>query len=793
MKKISIMFLLAVLSVIFYSPNFAGAEELSDRLEGKILIQAEAEGEAWYVNPENGYRYYLGRPGDAFNVMSRLGLGISDQDFEELDTSELEKLAGRILLKVEDNGRAYYINPKNLEMSYLGRPSDAFRIMREAGLGISDDNLEKILKSPLDLSGFDFTVNPGQDFYEYVNGNWIRNNEIPADKSGYGTFSILLEENYEKLKKIVEADYEGEDEQGSIAQKVLDFYNTGMDMEQIETESLDILNKEFARIEEINNLDDLILEIAHMHRRTAEPLFEFYAYADMDNSDMNIAEVWQNGFSLPEKSYYSDEDERSAEIREKYLEFLSKMFSLKGEEEADKKAETVMNIETELAKVSMSRDEYRDPEATNNKMSLTDLKTRMPNFNWDLYLQEIGIPEPGIINVAMPEYMSGFDSLLKEIPLEDWKIYLKWNLLDKNVRYMGKDFYDLNFDFYYKFLNGHKEQEERWKTVIGASNHYIGMLLGELFVKENFSPKAKTKMLELVNNMRETYRERMVALDWMSEESKKEALTKLDSMRVKIGYPDVWPDHSGLEIKDDSYLANIFRAREFSFQKDINDIGEPVDRDVWHMNPQTVNAYYSSSKNEIVFPAGILQAPFFSQHADDAMNYGGIGMVIAHEMTHGFDDQGRKFDSEGNLRDWWSEEDVKNFEDRAKKLVEQYDSYSPLPGVFIDGELTQGENIADLGGVTIAFNSFKKTLDSENEQKIDGFTPEQRFFLSLGQIWRNKAREERQEYLIKNDYHSPAKFRVNGPLSNFTEFSEAFNLDSNAPIMREEAERIVIW
>jgi putative endopeptidase len=793
MKKIFTMFWVAVLFVPFLPLNFAGAEGLSDRLKGRILIQTEKKGEAWYVNPENGHRYYLGRPSSAFNIMSRLGLGISNQDFEKLDTAKLQKLAGRILLKVEDAGRAYYVNPENLEMSFLGRPTDAFAIMKEVGLGISENNLEKILKSSLDLSGFDFTVNPGEDFYDYVNSNWIKNNEIPADKSSLGVFSILSEESYKKLKKIMETDYEDKKKEGSVTQKVLDFYNTGMETEQIKEESLEILNKEFARIDKIENLDDLALEIGYMHKKTATPLFEFYAYADMDNSDMNIAEIWQNGFSLPNKNYYSDEDERSLEIREKYLEFLTKMFALKGEEGPEQKAETIVRIESALAEVSMSRDEYRDPQATNNKMNLTELKAKTPNFNWDLYLQEIGVPEPGIINVAMLDYMSGFDLLLEEISLEDWKTYLKWNLLDANVKYMGKDFFDLNFDFYYKFLNGYKESEERWKTVIGDSNQYIGMLLGELYVKDNFSSEAKTKMLELVDNIRQTYRERIIALDWMSEEAKKEALAKLDSMRVKIGYPDVWPDHSRLEIKNDSYLANIFKVREFAFQKDINDIGKAVDKSIWHMNPQTVNAYYSNSKNEIVFPAGILQALFFNQYADDAMNYGGIGMVIAHEITHGFDDQGRKFDAKGNLRDWWNEEDIKNFEERTEILIEQYNSYSPLPGFFVDGELTQGENIADLGGVTIAFNSFKKTIEDKKIEKIDGFTQEQRFFLSLAQIWRDKATKERKEFLVKNDYHSPAKFRVNGPLSNFTEFSEAFNLDSNAPIMRAEEGRVVIW
>jgi putative endopeptidase len=795
MKKNFIIFLLVVFVSSFLQINITNAEELSSRLKGRILIQTESHGEAWYVNPENNKRYYLGLPNDAFNIMSRLGLGISNKDFNALNRTTLQKFSGRILLKVEDKGKAYYVNPEDLKTYYLGFPADAFAVMKNFGLGISNDNLKQIQESPLNLAGFDLTINPGDDFYNYVNANWIKNNKIPADQSSYTTFTILSENNYAKLKKIVEANNPERQIQGSIAQKVLDFYATGMDMEKINFEGIGLLAKEFKRAGDIKNLNDLAIEVGHMHQYSSNPLFYVYANSDSENSQMNITEIWQNGFSLPDKDYYLKDDERSLSVRNEFYKYLKDMFLLTGdsEEMAVKNADTVMNIETQLAKASLSQEEQRDPVATYNKMQLAELESLVPNFQWQLYFKGIGLNDPGKINAGTLSYLKGMSEVLGQTSIDDWKIYLKWNILNANAKYLSQKFVDREFDFNDKFLNGYEEQQARWKSVVDACDNFLGKQLGELYVKENFPPEAKVKMLTMVDNIKSVFRDRIRALDWMSEGTKEEALKKLDAFGVKIGYPDVWPDQAGLEIKNDSYLANILRARSFYFQKDINDIGKPIDPNYWWMNPQTVNAYYSQLRNEIVFPAGILQSPFFDMNADDAMNYGGIGIVIAHEMTHGFDDQGRKYDSAGNLRDWWTSADADNFNAKTKALVDQFNQYSPLQGVFVNGELTLGENIADLGGLTISFNALEKSLANKKTIKIDGFTPEQRFFLSHAQSWKGIFRDERVKLLVENDYHSPAKYRVIGPISNMEAFEKAFNLKPGAPAMRPASERIKIW
>jgi putative endopeptidase len=795
MKKRFIVVLLAIFVFSFVRVDAASAENLSVKLAGRILIQTENHGEAWYVNPENNNRYYLARPNDAFSVMSRLGLGISNKDFQALNKDRLEKLAGRILLKVEDSGKAYYINPLSLEINYLGRPNDAFSIMKKLGLGISNDDLNKIQESALNLSGFDFSLNPGDDFYDYVNANWVKSNEIPSDKSNINTFSMLSDKNYLILKKILESDNKERKIGGSIAQKVLDFYDTGMDTKKIEQAGLGLLADELALVDKIENLDDLAMEMGHIHMVTANPIFELYAGANPENSEVNIASIWQSGLGLPDRDYYLEDKAQFIETRAEYLKYLNNMFALLGgsAETAAKNAQTVIDAETALAKISMSLEDQRIPELTNNLMSLSELESLCPNFNWQSYFKERGLINPGTINVSQKDYLKGVSQLLKSISLADWKIYLKWNVLNGNADYLSKKFVDESFNFYDKFLYGKKEQQSRWKTVVDATNNYLGKPLGELYVKENFSAEAKEKMLELVGNLKISFKERIIGLDWMSGATKQAALKKLEAFGVKIGYPDVWPDYTKLEIKNDSYLANILKVRAFDSNKTINDIGKPVDKNYWWMNPQTVNAYYSPDSNEIVFPAGILQAPFFDVNADDAMNYGGIGMVIGHEMTHGFDDQGRKYDGKGNLKDWWTVTDAANFETKTKVLVGQFNKYSPLPEYNINGELTLGENIADLGGVIISYNAFKKTLNENNNKKIDGFTPGQRFFMSFAQAWKIKSQDEYTKYLIENDPHSPNKYRVNGPLSNFDEFAEAFNLSAGASMMRPQSDRIKIW
>ncbi|MBL7127827.1 MAG: M13 family metallopeptidase [Ignavibacteria bacterium] len=656
------------------------------------------------------------------------------------------------------------------------------------------------IKSGINLENLDPTVDPNGDFYQYSNGTWLKNNPVPPEYSRYGSWEQVIEGNNKVLKAILEnAAYEIEPSKGSKFQKIGDLYFTAMDTVKIEEDGMKPLKEDLERINKIETIEDFQEVLAYLRNYWISPLFSFWAGQDSKNSENVIPQLYQGGLGLPDRDYYLKTDEKSNKLREQYVEHIAKMFELMGYEKtnAEKSAEKIIKIETRLAEASMTRVERRDPDATYHLMTLKELSELTPDFSWKTIFDGVGLTEDYYfengINVGQPDFFKEINVLMTDTEVSDLKDYLKWNMVRRNAYLLSSEFENEDFRFYNKVLRGTEKMQPRWKRSLRLINRTIGQLLGQFFVKERFKPEAKENALEMVDNILETFRERIMKLDWMGDETKVEALKKLDKFTVKIGYPDEWIDYSSLDIDRGSFFENVKRARNFSFKRVMDRIGKPVNRKEWFMNPQTVNAYYSSSKNEIVFPAGILQPPFFNAEVDDALNYGGIGTVIGHEITHGFDDQGRKFDAEGNRKDWWTKEDEERFKVRADKLVEQYNNYIAVDSLTVSGELTLGENIADLGGLTVSFAAFKKTLEGKPEELIDTFTPEQRFFLSFSQIWKSNIRPEELKLRLITDPHSPAVFRVIGPLSNMIEFKEAFDGKDGDPMIRNEEERVVIW
>lgn len=679
-----------------------------------------------------------------------------------------------------------------MKKSYAALAGFALLTISLAFASCSSEPVEKIDF----VSSIDSTVKIEDDFYLWATGKWAKETEIPAERSRYGAFEILIDKNYDILKELMnKAAADKQAKAGSNMFKVGTFYSLALDEEKANAQGYEPVKAELERIDKISDKESLIKELAHMHLFTSSPAFFFFSSQDAKNSDMVMARVYQGGLGLPDRDYYTEDDDRSKEIRVKYVEYMTNMFKLIGysDDEAAANADNVMKFETRLAEASLTRRESRDPQRTYNRMTLDEVKELMPAYNWDLFLTELGVPNPGDINISMPDFMKEVNAMIDDVPLESWQKYMKWKVVDNMAPYLSQAFVDENFAFNGKFMNGTEEMLPRWKRALNATNRVLGEVVGQVYVEKNFPPEAKARAKKIVNNLTEVLHERIKQLDWMSDETKEKALEKLAAFNVKIGYPDKWRDYSGLEIKDDSYAANIMRSNYFDTKFDYSKIGKPVDRDEWGMTPQTVNAYYHPILNEIVFPAAILQPPFFYKDADDAANYGAMGCVIGHEITHGFDDQGRQYAADGNLTDWWTEEDSKKFDIKAKQLVDQYNGYEALEGHFVDGDLTQGENIADLGGVTIAFNAFKSTEQYKQNEKIDGFTPAQRFFLSYATVWKSKIRDENLKLRLKTDVHSPAHYRVIGPLSNIPEFAEAFGLKPGTPMVKVDEEKIFIW
>ena len=535
------------------------------------------------------------------------------------------------------------------------------------------------------------------------------------------------------------------------------------------------LSPELQRIAGIQDAPAVIKTIARLQQEGIGAGFGVGARQDAKNSTQVIMQMSQGGLGLPDRDYYLRTDDKSQQIRKQYTAHVAHVLALAGDPAATTSAEadSILALETRLAKASLTRVERRDPNASYHKMALADLQTLTPNVDWTRYFATLGKADPGDINVGQPAFFKEFAQVLADVPLDQWKAYLRWHLLRVTSPYLSKAFVDEDFDFN-RTLSGQKVLAARWKRVLSETNNSLGEALGQLYVAQAFPPQARKRALDLVLNLKSVLRDRLQTLDWMSDATKVQAVRKLDAIRIKIGYPDKWRDYSALQVGQDSYVQNVLRANAFEFQRQLNKIGKPVDRDEWGMTPPTVNAYYNPSMNEIVFPAGILQPPFFDPKADDASNYGAIGVVIGHEMTHGFDDQGRQFDAEGNLKDWWTPEDAKRFGERSSALAAQYSGYVAIEDLHVNGKLTLGENIADLGGVTVAYQALEKTLAGKPHTLIDGFTPEQRFFLAFAQVWRSKLTPERTRLLVQTDPHSPAQWRVFGPLANTSAFQEAF-------------------
>ncbi|HJO96166.1 MAG TPA: M13 family metallopeptidase [Victivallales bacterium] len=641
----------------------------------------------------------------------------------------------------------------------------------------------------------DVSVKPSTNFYKYAVGNWIKNNPVPADKGRWGTFNQLRDKSLSDLKKIIKTNENKKFKDGTIEQKIVDFYLTGMDIKKVDEQGIKPIKYILSKINNIQDKDEFIKTIAYLQLYTSSPFFNFGVAPDLKNTDVEVLYLGQGGLGLPDKSYYLDQSEHYKNIREKYVAYIADIFNYSGEnlEKSKADATTVLKIETELAKGSKAPVELREILDNYHPMSLEKVDNLSPAFDWKKFFSDINIKETGEINVGQPDFLKTFSSVIELNSMKDLKCYLKWNLLNSLSPYLGNKYEDANFNFYGKTLSGTLKIEPRWKRVISTESSLMGEALGQLYVKKYFPPESKEKALKIVDNLISTLGQRINKLTWMSDNTKKNAIKKLKLINVKIGYPDKWIDYSKLIIKNDSYVKNVIRAGHFMTMRNLNKLGKPTDRSEWGMSPQTVNAYYSPTNNEIVFPAAILQPPFFNPKADDAINYGAMGSVIGHELTHGFDDQGRLFNGKGNLKEWWTKEDSKKFKAISQNLVNQFNNYEPIKGKHVNGQLTLGENIADLGGITISYNAFTKTKEYKANKKIDGFTPEQRFFLGYAQVWRSNIRNNYQLMLLKGDPHSPAQFRVNGPLSDFGPFIKAFKIKPGTHMYNAPEDRIVIW
>jgi putative endopeptidase len=651
------------------------------------------------------------------------------------------------------------------------------------------------------FENMDSTYSPADDFFMFVNGKWVEKTAIPDDQGRWGSFNELRETNNEVVLNVLEKAAEsGKYEEGSDQQKAADFYAIGMDSLLAEKVGIEPLMPHFEKIRSIESKESLQSYLQEQQQSGGGAFFSFSVFADLMNSSMNTAYLGQGGLGLPDKDYYFPEEERMVEIREKYVDHIARMMQFIGytAEEAAQAAEKIMALETDLAAGSMNRREQRNIPALYNKFAVTDLPELSSSIDWPAYFESFEITNIDTIIVMQPKYFEAFEGVLASYSIDEWQKYLEWRLIDETANYLNHDIVAANFDFFGKELNGLEQMRPRWKRVLGTTNGFLGEAIGKLYVDEVFPPEAKEKAKEMVDFIILAYEDRINNLEWMSDSTKKMALKKLDAFTVKIGYPDKWKEYSGMEVSADpataSYIDNVIDASHYTYMKQVRKYGEEVDKQEWGMSPQTVNAYYNPLNNEIVFPAAILQPPFYNYKADAAVNFGGIGAVIGHEISHGFDDQGSRFDAEGNMVNWWKPEDKQQFDERSALLVKQFASYEPLEGVYVDGQLTLGENIGDLGGVNAALSGLQKYYGKYGRpEDIDGLTPEQRFFISWATIWRIKYRDEALRTQIKTDPHSPGMYRANGPLRNIPEFYAAFNVTENNEMYQPDSLRVVIW
>jgi len=645
-----------------------------------------------------------------------------------------------------------------------------------------------------DKSGMDTTVVPGNDFFTYANGNWVKQTKIPGDQSGWGSFYSLYEDNQKKTRTILEEAAAANASKGSVEQKVGDFFASGMDTVTIEKRGYEPLKSELAKIAALTDYKQVLRYIAADETNRGGAFFSLYVGPDDRQSTINRISFGQSGLSLPEREYYFKTDEATKKVRAAFLSYMTRLFTLTGVDStsARKKADGILAFETALAKSHKAPADLRDPIKNYHKFSVTELNKLTPGIDWKAFLTAMTVKTDTVL-VGQPEYYGALSKLLAATPIDVLKDKMAVGLISDNASILSKPFVQAHFDFYNKTLYGQPQQSERWKRIADNADNSLGELLGQLWVKRYFPPVAKERMETLVDNLQKAYQNRIEKLDWMSAETKKVALYKLDHITKKIGYPDKWKDYSDVDIKRDDYFANVQSARRHTWKENLDKVDKKVDRTEWGMTPPTVNAYANPAFNEIVFPAGILQFPFFDKDADDAINYGAIGMVIGHEMTHLFDDQGRQYDAEGNLRDWWKKEDAQQFTNKTDKVVNQYGGYTVLNNLNLNGRLTLGENLADLGGLAIAYDAFKLTDQGKSADKVDGFTPDQRFFLGFAQVWRVKIRDETQRMYVQVDPHSPAKFRVNGPLTNFGPFYKAFNVKAGERLYKPEVDQARVW
>ncbi|PIE83780.1 MAG: peptidase M13 [Bacteroidia bacterium] len=672
-------------------------------------------------------------------------------------------------------------------------------LLAGVALTLAACNSNSMSHKPIDPEDLNTSVAPGDDFYEYSNGGWISRAEIPSDRARFGAFDVLQEETQARIKELLFAAAERQGDSGSMEwQQIGDFFRSGMDTAAIEQAGLKPIAPDLQLIGQLETPEDVVREIARERSIGGGNPFYVTVEQDSKNATAMILSFYQSGLGMPDRSYYFNEDERSKELRAAYLRMVDTLFRLMGRdaEQAGTTARDILALETKLAEPSLTRLEYRDPHLIYNKLTAAELAKLCPNINWDGYFLNLGVNKPDTMLVDNPKFLAAISGLLVSEPISLWRDYLTLHYLLAYTGSLSHAFEEASFAFYGTALTGQKEMRPRWKRVATMTQQFLGEAVGKFYVEKYFPAAAKERMVALVENLRAAYAKRLDAVEWMSPQTKEKAKEKLAAMVVKVGYPDRWRDYMDLIIVPESYAANLRNGYTFSFNYTMSKLGQPVDRTEWHMTPQTVNAYYSPTMNEIVFPAGILQPPFFDMEADDAMNYGAIGVVIAHEMTHGFDDQGRLYNKEGNLRDWWTKEDAERFNAKCQLLVEEFDAFELLKGEHVNGKLTLGENLADYGGLVISMAAFKQQLQATGEEanrEVDGFTPLQRFFLAYSKVWRNKSTEEEQLRRLKEDVHSPGKFRVNGAVYNIDEFYEAFEVSEQSPYYRSADKRPTIW
>jgi predicted metalloendopeptidase len=641
----------------------------------------------------------------------------------------------------------------------------------------------------------DPAVRPQDDFYDYLNGKWMKTVEIPADKPSWGSFAKLRDDTLPQLRGIIEKAAAGNPAKGTDAQRIGDYYASFMDEAKLEQLGIKPLNGELDRIAALKDKSELPALLAHLGKIGVNVPYDFGIHQDNKDSTKYVADISQSGLGMPDRDYYlKADDAKMADAKAKYLAHVEKVLAMAGDKAAVFNAKSIVDFETELAKVQWTKVELRDPIKAYNKVALADMAKVAPDYDWNSYLQATGIAAKATyVIVSQPTYLKGFAEISNKTSLDTWKAYLTMHLVEAYASYLNKAFVDERFDFYGKTLSGVKEIEPRWKRGVAAIEQSQGESLGKLYVAEYFPPERKARMEALVKNLLAAYKQSIDRLDWMSSRTKKEAQAKLAKFTPKIGYPNKWKDYSALVVARDDLVGNVMRSREVEYDRELNKLGKPIDREEWGMTPQTVNAYYNPEMNEIVFPAAILQPPFFDANADDAVNYGGIGAVIGHEISHGFDDQGSHYDGDGNLRDWWTEADHKNFEAKTRMLVNQYNQFEPVPGYHVNGELTLGENIADNSGLAIAYKAYKISLKGKKAPVIDGLSGEQRLYMGWAQVWRTKMREQQQILLVKADPHSPGQFRANGTLRNQPGFYDAFKVKQGDKMYLAPQDRVIIW